>query len=172
MGRSWPSFAHEACTEMVAVRDANSDIIDMKPPPELGSLGPNTSMNEYIPQSLEARKRTVLECWTCANCDFHLNATQEDGTVHHYHFLEFSGTRQLAEDIERLRVLINAPLLHLYGFSYGTTVFATYATMFPNKVGLFVLDSSVTPNPDHYHIAQTGAEGINQRIDYVLYSCR
>jgi hypothetical protein len=33
-----------------------------------------------------------------------------------------SGTRQLAEDLDRFRVLIEAPALSIYGISYGTTV--------------------------------------------------
>jgi hypothetical protein len=37
-------------------------------------------------------------------------------------FILDSGTRQLAEDLERFRMLIEAPALSLYGISYGTTV--------------------------------------------------
>jgi hypothetical protein len=37
-------------------------------------------------------------------------------------FISDSGTRQLAEDLERFRLLIEAPALSLYGISYGTTV--------------------------------------------------
>jgi hypothetical protein len=37
-------------------------------------------------------------------------------------FISDSGTRQLAEDLDQFRVLIDAPALSLYGVSYGTTV--------------------------------------------------
>jgi hypothetical protein len=37
-------------------------------------------------------------------------------------FISDSGTRELAEDLERFRALIEAPALSLYGISYGTTV--------------------------------------------------
>lgn len=39
-----------------------------------------------------------------------------------YHFLEHSGTRQLAEDIERVRRVFGDQKLSVYGISYGTVV--------------------------------------------------
>lgn len=54
-----------------------------------------------------------------------------------------AGTRQLAEDLFRFMRAIEAPKLSLYGGSYGTRVMGTFATLFPNNVDKFVLDSSV-----------------------------
>jgi hypothetical protein len=70
-----------------------------------------------------------------------------------------------------MTLVLNAPVMHVYGVSYGTAVFSTFATVFPQYVGLFILDSCVSPNPDHYHNARTGAIGFNERIDYIIYSC-
>jgi len=43
-----------------------------------------------------------------------------------------SGSRQLSEDIERMRMILRAPVMHIYGISYGTQ-----GTVSPNTVFLF-----------------------------------
>jgi pimeloyl-ACP methyl ester carboxylesterase len=97
---------------------------------------------ESIRKFLQAWKQRVASCWMCENCDFQFSAEQADGTNKTYHFLEYSGTRQLAEDMDRFRKAIKADKVSLYGVSYGTTVMSTYATIFPESVGLFVIDSN------------------------------
>ena len=88
-----------------------------------------------------------------------------------FHFLEYSGTRQLVEDIERIRILFNSPKMNVLGVSYGTSVFGAYASIFPNSVGLMVLDSTIDPFPNLYDKARTGAIGLNEHINYLVYSC-
>ena len=115
-------------------------------------------------------RERVVRCWEDVD-EFSMNATQDDGSVNPYHFLDYSGTRELAEDMDRFRRLIGADRLSLYGVSYGTQVMATYATMFPNNVELFVLDGSVSPGSDIFHFATIVAQGQQQRLDYLIYSC-
>ena len=57
--------------------------------------------------------------------------------------------------MEYFRFLIEAPKLSLYGASYGTTVMATYATMFPHSVDLLILDSSVYVKAREMEILKT-----------------
>lgn len=52
------------------------------------------------------------------------------------------GTAQVARDMELLRALSEDPMMHYLGYSYGTTIGATYATLFPEHVGRIVLDSA------------------------------
>ncbi|WP_166644235.1 alpha/beta hydrolase [Leucobacter luti] len=52
------------------------------------------------------------------------------------------GTSQVARDMELLRALIDAEKLDFFGYSYGTMLGASYATLFPNRVGRMVLDSA------------------------------
>ena len=54
-----------------------------------------------------------------------------------------SGTRQLVEDFSRFLDLIGSEKVNLYGISYGTTVMSTFATLFPKRVNLLVLDGNV-----------------------------
>lgn len=52
------------------------------------------------------------------------------------------GTSQAARDMELLRHLMGDERMHYLGYSYGTMLGATYATLFPERVGRMVLDSA------------------------------
>ncbi|WP_051259349.1 alpha/beta hydrolase [Schaalia suimastitidis] len=54
----------------------------------------------------------------------------------------YMGTSQVARDMELLRALSGSDRLHYLGYSYGTVLGATYATLFPEKAGRMVLDSA------------------------------
>ena len=90
---------------------------------------------------LDAQKENVKACWSLPMFSF--VGKKDDGTEVPLHFLEYAGTRQLAEDIVRFMDLIEAEKLSLYGVSYGTNVMGTLATLFPHKVDKFVIDSNV-----------------------------
>src|SRR5690606_792114 len=49
-------------------------------------------------------------------------------------------------DMELLRTLLGDDSLHYLGYSYGTVLGATYATLFPERVGRLVLDSAISAN--------------------------
>ena len=71
-----------------------------------------------------------------------LNATDGSGS---YHFLDYSGKKQLVQDLWRFRKVIGEKKLSLWGVSYGTQVMSLYATLFPDETGLFVVDGNVPP---------------------------
>lgn len=52
------------------------------------------------------------------------------------------GTSQVARDMELLRHLVDDDRFNYLGYSYGTMLGATYATLFPEKAGRMVLDSA------------------------------
>lgn len=54
----------------------------------------------------------------------------------------YMGTSQVARDMELLRVLAGDQRMDYLGYSYGTMLGATYATIFPDKAGRMVLDSA------------------------------
>lgn len=70
--------------------------------------------------------------------------------------LPFMTTRDTVKDMEQLRIAYRATAptekkaaletLNFYGFSYGTYLGQAYATLFPERVGRFVLDGVVDPN--------------------------
>lgn len=56
------------------------------------------------------------------------------------------GTSQVARDMELLRHLSGDDEMHYLGYSYGTMLGATYATLFPERVGRMILDSASAAN--------------------------
>lgn len=60
--------------------------------------------------------------------------------------LEFMGTEQAASDMDLIRALLGEERLQYLGVSYGTLLGATYAGLFPDRVGRFVLDAAVAPD--------------------------
>ena len=107
MGRSLPSFANADCA--LATYD-----------PELVTLAAvQLDQPETIRAGAKVWKDRSLGCWN--RPEFKLSI-KEQGVKKTYHFLEYSGTRQLAEDIERVRQLFGEDKLSIYGISYGTKV--------------------------------------------------
>ena len=54
-------------------------------------------------------------------------------------------TADTARDLEQLRRAVGEPKLRYIGISYGTFLGATYANLFPDRVGHMVLDGNVAP---------------------------
>ncbi len=53
-------------------------------------------------------------------------------------------------DMEAIRTALGEKQINYYGFSYGTFIGQTYATLFPNRVRRMVLDGNVAPNYPGY----------------------
>ncbi len=54
-------------------------------------------------------------------------------------------TTDVAYDMEMLRVALGEELLNFVGFSYGSFLGLTYANLYPEKVGRFILDGVIDP---------------------------
>ncbi|WP_307858498.1 alpha/beta hydrolase [Microbacterium flavescens] len=59
--------------------------------------------------------------------------------------IPFITTENSARDMDLLRAVLGDRELHYLGYSYGTFLGATYAKLFPEKVGRLVLDGAVDP---------------------------
>lgn len=155
MGRSEPTFMVDECTVQMQEDASELDV--------------NFGDEESIRAASKVYKQRSLDCWSYP--DFQGEAIQEDGSVKKFHFLEYSGSRQLAEDIERVRLLFGDQKLSIYGISYGTVVMGTYATVFPSSVNLMILDGSVDPESDIVSRTMDDARSKQQRLDYFIASC-
>ena len=65
------------------------------------------------------------------------------------------GTMNSARDLDRVREAVGDERLSYVGFSYGTSLGATYANLFPDKVRALVLDGAVDPS--------TGVDGTGEQ---------
>ena len=59
--------------------------------------------------------------------------------------LEFLDTQSAARDMDVIRAYLEDDKLDYLGFSYGTFLGTTYATLYPERVGRFVLDGAEDP---------------------------
>ncbi len=82
------------------------------------------------------------------------------------------GTRNVARDLEAIRVALGESTLDYLGYSYGTVVGATYAQMYPRTVGRMVLDGP----PDYWISAHDyafrQAQGFMRALGAFLDWCR
>ena len=59
--------------------------------------------------------------------------------------LPYMTTRDIARDLDSIRVALGQKQISYFAFSYGTYIGQVYATMFPGRVRRMVLDSTVDP---------------------------
>ena len=59
------------------------------------------------------------------------------------------GTVAVARDLDLLREAVGDAQLSYLGFSYGSTLGAVYAQLYPQRVGRMVLDGALAPNQAH-----------------------
>ncbi|MGD1054066.1 MAG: alpha/beta hydrolase [Candidatus Dormibacteria bacterium] len=65
--------------------------------------------------------------------------------LHSGWLLPYLGTAYAARDMDALRAALGDPELTYLGFSYGTALGATYASLFPTHIRAMVLDGDVDP---------------------------
>jgi pimeloyl-ACP methyl ester carboxylesterase len=60
--------------------------------------------------------------------------------------LPYISTEQAARDMDLMRAVLGDDKLDYLGYSYGTFLGATYAKLYPERVGRFVLDGAMDPS--------------------------
>lgn len=75
-----------------------------------------------------------------ATADFASKCLENTGPL-----LEFVDTVSAAKDMDVLRAVTGQAQLNFLGYSYGSFLGTTYATLFPDRVGRFVLDGAIDP---------------------------
>lgn len=80
-------------------------------------------------------------------------------------------TLEAAKDIDILRALMGEKMLDYYGASYGTQLGATYAQLFPKKVGKMILDGAVDPTLSEEDQAFGQAEGFQRALESYIRDC-
>ncbi|GEA88019.1 alpha/beta hydrolase [Cellulomonas cellasea] len=86
--------------------------------------------------------------------------------------LEHIDTVSAARDLDVLRAVLGDEQLHYLGFSYGTALGATYASLFPERVGRLVLDGALDPTLDSDAIAAGQAAGFESALRAYVTDCQ
>ncbi|MFE6779446.1 alpha/beta hydrolase [Streptomyces sp. NPDC057676] len=106
-------------------------------------------------RALEARERAYA-----AGC------ARRSGAV-----LAHVGTRDAARDLDLVRRVLGDRALHYFGVSYGTELGATYAHLYPRRVGRTVFDAVVDPGQDPVGAALGQARGFQRALENYLRAC-
>ncbi len=78
---------------------------------------------------------------------------------------------EAARDIDVLRAALGEPELRYFGASYGTQLGATYAELFPDRVGRMVLDGGVDPALDFRERSLGQAAGFETALRAYVSNC-
>ncbi|WP_232680360.1 alpha/beta hydrolase [Nocardioides sp. R-C-SC26] len=80
-------------------------------------------------------------------------------------------TVEVARDLDVLRGALREDALDYLGFSYGTTLGSTYASLFPENVGRFVLDGATNPKLGRVEDSLSQAAGFQRALESYVQHC-
>lgn len=85
--------------------------------------------------------------------------------------IDHMSTADVAADLDRIREALGDEKLSYVGFSYGTAIGATYATLYPDRVRALVLDGSVSPSADGTTVSIEQAKGFESTYQRFIAAC-
>ncbi|MDH6578967.1 alpha/beta hydrolase [Kitasatospora sp. MAP5-34] len=103
----------------------------------------NDRMDAYTAVDITPEDQARTDALVAADKEFAAACQQKSGA-----FLGHVSTVESARDLDVLRALLGDDKLHYLGKSYGTFLGATYAGLFPTRVGRMVLDGAMDPSLD------------------------
>ncbi len=81
-------------------------------------------------------------------------------------------TVSAAKDLDVLRAVVNDAKLNYLGYSYGTFLGSTYASLFPDNVGRMVLDGALDPSISNEELTSGQAVAFEKAIRAYVASCQ
>jgi pimeloyl-ACP methyl ester carboxylesterase len=85
--------------------------------------------------------------------------------------LPYVTTVQSARDMDLLRGVLGDEKLNYLGYSYGTFLGATYADLYPERVGRLVLDGAIDPQTSSLEVSTTQGLGFESALRSYMASC-
>ena len=80
-------------------------------------------------------------------------------------------TASAAKDLDILRAVLNDTKLNYLGYSYGTFLGSTYASLFPDNVGRMVLDGAMDPSLSYEELTSGQAKAFEKAIRAYVTHC-
>lgn len=81
-------------------------------------------------------------------------------------------TEDAVRDMDLIRAAVGDEKLSYLGFSYGTSLGATYAELFPTRVRALVLDGGIDPSLDMLGLNRVQGEGFDRAFEAFAADCR
>ena len=85
--------------------------------------------------------------------------------------LPYISTNNTARDMDAIRAALGEEKITYFGFSYGSELGATWATMFPTTVRAIVLDGATDPEADYMQSGLDQAKGFEAQFATFLKEC-
>lgn len=76
-----------------------------------------------------------------------------------------------ARDMDLIRAVLGDSELHYLGYSYGTFLGATYAELYPERVGRLVLDGAIDPSIPSIEVGEIQLTGFESALRAYLADC-
>jgi pimeloyl-ACP methyl ester carboxylesterase len=76
-----------------------------------------------------------------------------------------------ARDLDLLRAVLGDEQLNYLGYSYGTFLGATFAELYPDKVGRLVLDGAIDPSASDFEVTKAQAVGFEKALRAYVENC-
>ena len=86
-------------------------------------------------------------------------------------FLPYISTQDTAKDMHSIREALGGDKVSYFGFSYGSELGATYATMFPDDLRAMVIDGATDPNSGYEADTRQSVIGLERAFDKALDAC-
>ncbi|TFD43724.1 alpha/beta hydrolase [Cryobacterium sp. TMT1-2-1] len=80
-------------------------------------------------------------------------------------------TESAARDLDLLRAVLGDKKLNYLGYSYGTFLGASYAELYPDKVGRLALDGALDPSTNNFDVTRVQAQGFESALRAYLADC-
>lgn len=129
-------------------------------------VGP-TELDEFFAWSGDLSTDEGLEEAMARNGAFGEACLEQTGPV-----LGHVDTASSARDMDVVRAVLGDDALTYLGYSYGTDLGATYAALFPERVGRMVLDGALNPTIDSGELAAGQAEGFESALRAYVADCQ
>jgi len=96
---------------------------------------------------------------------------EDDCATKNADILQFIGTNNTARDMDSIRKALGEDTISYFGFSYGSELGATWATLFPDTVRAAVLDGASDPNADFITSSLQQTKGFEDALNTFLADC-
>ncbi|MEH3088707.1 MAG: alpha/beta hydrolase [Microbacterium arborescens] len=100
------------------------------------------------------------------NQEFAAACEQNSGGI-----LPYVTTQFAARDMDLIRAVLGDEKLNYLGYSYGTFLGATYAQLYPDRVGRLVLDGAIDPSVPSLDVSTTQAVGFESALRAFMADC-
>jgi len=85
--------------------------------------------------------------------------------------LPYVSTQDSARDMDQIRAALGEDKISYFGFSYGSQLGATYATLFPTHVRAMVIDGAADPNAGYVESTKEQVIGLERGLQAMFDDC-